>query len=87
MDKEKIYQQLKENIFEVVPYMESEPFTQEDCLIDMGVNSIDAMEVVVMTMKQLNVRLPLVDLIQISTIAGIVDVLHDKVNERIRNVS
>lgn len=50
---------------------------------DYGINSLDMVDVVSRSMRDLKVKVPRTDLNKISTIDGLVDVLHKAVEARV----
>lgn len=62
----------------VLPGLESHVFQPDDALRDLGANSIDRSEIVMMTLETLALRVPLVDLARAQNIGELADVLVGK---------
>lgn len=52
--------------------------------MELGANSIDRLEIVTLSLEELNLKIPLVELAQIDGIGGLVDFLHDKLESEER---
>lgn len=75
MSKEHVYEVVKNVIIEVLPDIKPEQIHIEKNLRELGANSIDRMEVVTMSMEELDLKIPLMSFAQVSNIQGMVDVL------------
>ena len=80
MGREDIFNIVKRNTLEVLPELSSEMITIEKRLKDLGANSVDRMEIVTMTLEELKLKIPLVELGKLSNIEELVDFLHDRIN-------
>ncbi len=81
MTKEEIFDIYVESIKEVLPELEDHEFKRTDILKNLGANSIDRVEILMMTMDSLdNFRAPMVDFVGAQNIGDIVDKLHAKVS-------
>jgi polyketide biosynthesis acyl carrier protein len=80
MTKEEIFLIVKANIEEVLPDLELDldSIRLEDSLKELGANSIDRMEITVLSMEALGLKVPLVEFGQVSNLQGLVDLLHAK---------
>ncbi|BCJ93982.1 acyl carrier protein [Anaerocolumna cellulosilytica] len=76
MDKNNIFSILKSIIVQILPEIDIEQITLEDSLKEIGANSIDRMDIIIETMEQLGVKIPLVEFGQLKNIEGIVDLLY-----------
>ena len=73
--KADVFNIVKNNILEILPKVQPESVTIEKSLTDLGANSVDRMEVVTLSMEDLNVKIPLLSFAGIANIEGLVDVL------------
>lgn len=80
MSKDEVYHIVQEIIMEILPDVEKENIAIEKQLKDIGANSIDRMEIVTMSMRELNIKIPLMSFARVNNIEGLVDVLHENVN-------
>ncbi|MCH2193543.1 acyl carrier protein [Kordia sp.] len=80
MSREEVYDIVQETIMDVIPDVEKEDIAIEKQLKDIGANSIDRMEIVTMSMRELNVKIPLMSFAGVNNIEGLVNVLHENVN-------
>lgn len=77
MSKEHVFEVVKNIIVEVLPDVELDQISIEKSLKDLGANSIDRMEIVTMSMEELDLKIPLMSFAQVGNIEGMVDVLTD----------
>ena len=75
MSKEHVFEVVKSIIIEVLPDLDSDQIQIEKNLKELGANSIDRMEVVTMSMEELDMKIPLMSFAHVSNIQGLVDVL------------
>lgn len=80
MTKEHVYEVVKKVIIEVLPDLKPELISIEKRLKELGANSIDRTEVVIMSMEELGLKIPLMSFAQVSKIEGLVDVLTENYN-------
>ena len=78
MDKEYIFQIIKNNIADIVPEILENGIRIEDSLKELGANSVDRMDIVIKTMETLEIKIPLVELGRAANIQSLVDLLYDK---------
>jgi polyketide biosynthesis acyl carrier protein len=80
MTKQDVFHTVKENIYEVLPYLKGKEIAIESSLKDLGANSIDRVEIVTMSMENLNVKIPPTEFGNVNNIEGLVNLLLEKVN-------
>jgi len=77
MSKEHVFEVVKNIIIEVLPDVDPAEISIEKQLKDIGANSIDRMEIVTMSMQELDIKIPLMSFAGVNNIEGMVDVLND----------
>lgn len=80
MKKDEIFQVIKNNTMNILPNLSTEIITIEKRLKDLGANSIDRMEILVNSMEDLNIKIPLIELGMANNIKELVDVLYKKIS-------
>ncbi|MEU5718138.1 acyl carrier protein [Streptomyces sp. NPDC020403] len=78
MPEPRVYDLIVNHVREVIPELEDHRFEPSDSLRDLGANSIDRAEVIIMTLDSLSVRIPLVELADAKNIGELADLIHDK---------
>ena len=76
MDRNEIFDVVKRHTREVVPGLERHDFVNDDALRELGANSIDRSEIIMMTLESLALRVPLVQLAGARSIGELTDLLH-----------
>jgi polyketide biosynthesis acyl carrier protein len=75
MEKDRIFATVKRNLLVVMPDLEPESILIDQTLADLGCNSIDRMDVVTMTMEELEVTVPIFEFGNVRNIRTLVEVL------------
>ncbi|WP_028559339.1 acyl carrier protein [Paenibacillus pinihumi] len=78
MTKETIFNIIVNHSRELLPELEDYTFQFTDRLADLGANSVDRAEIVMMTMESLSLQIPRVELFGASNIGELVDIIYDK---------
>ncbi len=78
MTKEQVFEIVKENIVEFLPDLSKEGIKIEQSLRDLGANSIDRMDIIVQSMENIGIKVPMVEFGNLRNIQGLVDLLYDK---------
>lgn len=78
MSKEELLTLVISQICEVLPELSGHSFQPSDRLTDLGANSLDRTEIVMMVMEALSLQIPRVELFGARNIGELVDVLHSK---------
>ncbi|MBU6398867.1 MAG: acyl carrier protein [Verrucomicrobia bacterium] len=73
MDKQEILAVIKRHIEEVIPGIDLGRITLETSLRDLGANSIDRADILIMTMERLRLKFPLTELAGAKNLQGLVD--------------
>nr|MDJ0618877.1 acyl carrier protein [Calothrix sp. MO_192.B10] len=69
---------IKKHTYEVVPKLSEFPLKPADSLQDLGIDSMDRAEIIMMVMEELNLHIPLIELAGVKNIGGIADVFASK---------
>lgn len=78
MDRHTILDIIAQNTREVLPALENHQFQPGDSLRDLGANSIDRSEIVMMTLEKLSLNIPLVMIARAENIGELSQILHEK---------
>jgi polyketide biosynthesis acyl carrier protein len=76
--KEEIFAIVTQHAREVVPGLQEHRFDPGESLRELGANSMDRSEIVLMTLESLSLSIPLVETARARNIDELVDVLHAK---------
>lgn len=80
MTREEIVAALKKNICEVIEDVDPDSIDTSKSMKDLGANSLDLVEIVSRTMRQLRVKIPRSELNNLQNIDGLIDLIHTTVN-------
>jgi polyketide biosynthesis acyl carrier protein len=78
MEKAEILELIVRHSSEVLPKLAGHNFQPSDRLVDLGANSVDRAEIIMMTMEALALRIPRVELFGTNNIGELVDVFYEK---------
>jgi polyketide biosynthesis acyl carrier protein len=78
MSKEDIFELIVRYSREVIPELESHQFKPGDRLVDLGANSVDRVEITMLTMEALSLKIPPVELAGVKNIGELADVFYGK---------
>ncbi len=78
MEREAVFELVTRHAREIVPELRDHRFQPADRLADLGANSVDRAEIVMMTMEALGLNIPRVELFGATNIGELVDVLQQK---------
>lgn len=78
MQESDVFNIIVRNINEVVPELESHEFKYTDRLADLGANSIDRAEIVTMTLENLSLNIPRVELFGVKSIGELTKAIYEK---------
>ena len=73
MTKEEVINVIKENIVDNLDDIEGEEIDPQKSMKDYGANSLDIIEVVSCSMRELNIKIPRAELADIKNIDGLAD--------------
>lgn len=81
MTKEETFELIKKQTQEVVPELSDVDIKITDSLKDLGANSVDRAEILMMTMEELSLDIPRVELYGAQNIEELAVMFADKINE------
>lgn len=70
--RNEVWDALNTSILEVLPI--THPIKAEESLRDLGANSVDRAEIIMLTLARLKLKIPLVEFASAKNIAGLMDV-------------
>jgi acyl carrier protein len=77
MTKEQIFAVVKKHLKQTVDGLDDANIDLSASMKDMGANSLDIVEVVSLSMRELKVKVPRSELAKLTNLQGLVDLLHD----------
>ncbi len=78
MNKEAIFDIITGHICEVIPRLKDYQFQETDSMRDLGANSIDRSEIVMMTLESLSLNIPLIVIARAENIGELASILQGK---------
>jgi polyketide biosynthesis acyl carrier protein len=78
MDKENIFRLIADCCCEIIPALRKHEFKPDDRLNDLGANSVDRADIIMMTIEALSLQIPRVELFGTKNIGELVDVIYEK---------
>lgn len=76
--KNKIVEQIRENLIEIIPELEGKTISNDEKLSDIGANSIDRAELIALTLEQLEKEIPRIELAGAQTINELAELITEK---------
>ena len=76
MTKDHIFTVVKKHMVQTVDGLNDSDISLDKSMKDMGANSLDIVEVVSLSMRELKVKVPRSELAKLTDIGGLVDLLH-----------
>jgi acyl carrier protein len=73
MTRDEVVAIIRKNVVEQIDDVEYEDLEFADSFRDFGANSLDMLEVVTASMRELNIKVPRADLAEVETIEGLAD--------------
>jgi acyl carrier protein len=74
MTRDEIFGVIKANIYEIIAAAEGKEILESHSMRDFGADSLEIVEVVSRSMKQLRIKVPRTDLMEVNDLKGLVDV-------------
>lgn len=78
MLREEVVECVKRSISEIMD-IPTDEINTSDSLKDLGANSIDRMDIIVMAMEEVGVKMQMMEFAKLKNIDGIIDVIYQKV--------
>lgn len=78
MDRNQVFQLVARCVSSIVPELSNRQLVRQDNLAELGVNSVDRTEVVIMALENLGIRVPLVALAGASNLGELADAIHER---------
>ena len=78
MDRDNILSTILTQIREVVPDLAAHPFRPEDAMGDIGIDSVDRQEILILTLEAIGLDISMVQLHGPRNIGELADLLHAK---------
>ena len=78
MSEQEIFEAIKRHLLEIVPEMEASRIVPEASMQELGANSVDRAEVILLTMSSLKLKFPLIELGGAKNLRGLAEILHKK---------
>jgi polyketide biosynthesis acyl carrier protein len=82
MDKDEIFHIITRHVGEVIPALKDRQFQSGDVLKDLGANSIDRSEIVMMTLESLSLKIPLIETNGAANLGELASMLYEKLQSR-----
>jgi polyketide biosynthesis acyl carrier protein len=82
LTKQDILELIKCHTCEVIPELGGHSFQPGDRLKDLGANSVDRADIIMMTMESLSLNIPRVEVFGAETIGDLADVLYAKLSSK-----
>lgn len=79
MNRDEVFDLIVRCTREVVPGLEGHVFQRHDRLADLGANSVDRAEIVIMVLEALSLKIPRVELFGPKNIGELADLVYEKV--------
>lgn len=78
MNQQDIFDLITNHAREVIPALASHDFKQADSLRELGANSIDRSEIIMMTLESLSLNMPLIYVARAENIGELASIIHGK---------
>jgi len=78
MPMQEVFDLVVKHTCEVMPELDGHTFVATDSLRELGANSMDRAEIIMMTLESLSVTIPLVELAGANNIGELAKLIHDK---------
>tara|TARA_R110002110_G_scaffold415800_1_gene656306 strand:+ start:62513 stop:62761 length:249 start_codon:yes stop_codon:yes gene_type:complete len=78
MDKKSIFLAIQKSVLLIMDGVDEKQIQKSDSLKSLGANSIDRAEIIMLTLENLNIRIPMIDFAQAKNIDDICNIIYDK---------
>ncbi len=76
--KNQIVEKIRENLIEIIPELEEENISNDELLVNLGANSVDKAEIIVLTLEQIQKEIPRIELASAQTINELANLIVEK---------
>ena len=76
MTKDQVYSVVKKHLLDTVDGLDESQIDPAKSMKDLGANSLDIVEIVSVSMRELKVKVPRSELTKLTNIGGLVELLH-----------
>lgn len=66
--KEQVVSIIRENLMEIMPELEGQNISNDETFVNLGANSIDRGELIMLTLEKLNLEVPRIEFVSANTI-------------------
>jgi polyketide biosynthesis acyl carrier protein len=80
VNKEEIFELLVKHTQEIIPELGGRTLMQQDSLKDLGANSLDRADIIMMTMDELSMRFPLVELAGAKNLGDLAETFYQRLH-------
>lgn len=78
VDTNRIFEILTEQIYDVEPDLEGQSLTPEDSMRDLGIDSMSRVEILMLTMEELDIQMPNTELAKARNLGDVVQLFSQK---------
>ncbi len=78
MNQEGVLEAIIRHAREVVPGLAEHQFRSDESLRDLGANSVDRSEIIMMTLESLSLSMPLIEVARAENIGELASIMHSK---------
>lgn len=78
MTLEVVFNTIAQHAADVIPGLKAHAFTMDDSLKNLGANSVDRSEIVMLTLESLSLNIPLIELARAENLGDLARILHGK---------
>ena len=78
LTQEQIFEAIKKNIVAILPDLAGRDIKRENNLTELGANSLDRTEIAIMSMEDLNLKIPVVEFGEVHNLDDLVNLFYSK---------
>lgn len=78
MSQDEVFDIVVQHTREVLPHLQAHAFSPTDSLRTLGANSLDRMDIIMMTLESLALNIPLIELAKAGNIGELAGIIHAK---------
>lgn len=82
MTREEILKVIKSNLFALAPEMEGKDISNIVSIKELGLDSLEIIEIISRSMKQLQIKIPRPELMQVQSFEGLIDIFEKYANQK-----